>query len=398
MKRMKILLLQDAEWRKKGPHQQHHLMELLSLQGHEIRVIGFDQLWQEEDHSFYSRRLFVSDVCRFYEGAKVSFIRPSFIKIPLLDYISFLLTSRSEINEQVSEFDPDVIIGFSSILTNYWGLKVAKKMKIPYLYYCYDNPSSLLVPKPFVSTAEHIVIKIMKNSDYILTINKALNDYVISLGTDPDITKVLPQGVDMGRFNCDETQRKEIRSMYNVDENDVLLFFMGWLYTFSGLREIIVDINKIRNTHPHIKIMIVGFGEDENYLKDLVESLDIADRVIMTGKKSYDEIPNLISAADICLLSAHNDEVIRDIVPIKLYEYMAMHKPIIATKLPGVYKEFGENNGIIFVDNPEDVVETVLSLDDNIIRKTTMEGTNYIKDYDWDDIVINFEKILRDLL
>jgi hypothetical protein len=50
---MKILLLQDAEWRKKGPHQQHHLMELLSLRGHEIMVIGFDQLWREEYGGFF---------------------------------------------------------------------------------------------------------------------------------------------------------------------------------------------------------------------------------------------------------------------------------------------------------------------------------------------------------
>jgi glycosyltransferase involved in cell wall biosynthesis len=395
---MRILLLQDAEWRKKGPHQQHHLMELLSLKGHEILVIGFDQLWKDEKGSIYSKKVNVANVCRFYKNAKVSFIRPAFIRIPLLDYASFLFSSRAEIYKQISEFNPDIIIGFSSILSNYWGLKAAKKFKIPYLYYCYDNPSSLLVPKPFVSTAEYITVKIMKESDRVLTINKALNDYVISLGTNPSITEVLPQGVDMERFKISKSKRKDVRLKYGISDKNTLLFWMGWLYTFSGLKEIIVNMHENKDVYRNIKLLIVGYGEDEEVIRNLIKSLNIGDQVIMTGQKPYEEIPELISASDICLLPAHNDKIIRDIVPIKLYEYLAMYKPIITTKLPGVVKEFGENNGIIYVDAPENVLETVLNMDNEILKKIRLNAKNYIKDYDWDNIISDFEDILNDMI
>ncbi|MCK4733720.1 MAG: glycosyltransferase, partial [Methanophagales archaeon] len=53
---------------------------------------------------------------------------------------------------------------------------------------------------------------------------------------------------------------------------------------------------------------------------------------------------------------AIDDEKTRDIVPIKFYEYMAMGKPVITTKLPGVMTEFGEDHGVIYVDNPEDAL------------------------------------------
>jgi glycosyltransferase involved in cell wall biosynthesis len=43
----------------------------------------------------------------------------------------------------------------------------------------------------------------------------------------------------------------------------------------------------------------------------------------------------------------------RDIVLIKLYEYMAMGKPVITTKLPGVMQEFGEDHGVVYVDKME---------------------------------------------
>jgi C1A family cysteine protease len=50
-KYMRILAVQDADWIKKGPHQQHHLLEGLSTRGHEICVVGYDQLWKNEKKS-----------------------------------------------------------------------------------------------------------------------------------------------------------------------------------------------------------------------------------------------------------------------------------------------------------------------------------------------------------
>lgn len=395
---MKILLLQDAEWRKKGPHQQHHLMELMSLRGHEIRVICFDQLWKEDKSSLYSKRLCMPEVCRFYEGAKVSYIRPAFIRFQLLDYISLLFSSKKEISKQVHEFNPDIIIGFSSILTNYWGIKIAKKLKIPYLYYCYDNPSMLNVPKPFISLAESIVVHIMEESDKVLTINKALNDYVIDLGANPLTTNVLPQGVDLERFKTSEIKRRTVRDKYNVSDDDILLFFMGWLYTFSGLKEVILDIHKYRDIYPQIKLMIVGYGDDYENLKNLIQSLKLEHRVMMTGQKPYSEIPELIAAADICLLPAHNDDIIRDIVPIKIYEYLAMHKPIISTKLPGMIREIGQNNGVIFVDSPENVINTIVHLSKEDIISIQTDAMKFIDDYDWGRIITQFERVLSGMI
>ena len=71
-------------------------------------------------------------------------------------------------------------------------------------------------------------------------------------------------------------------------------------------------------------------------------------QVILTGKQPYECIPKFLAAADICLLPAYpTEKIIQDIVPIKMYEYMAMGKPVITTKLPGVMKEFGEDRGVI---------------------------------------------------
>lgn len=391
---MKILLLQDAEWRKKGPHQQHHLMELMSLRGHEIMVIGFDQYWKDEKDGFISGRVEINDVCRFYEGAKVKYIRPTFIKIPILDYISFLFSSRQEIKKQIEKFKPDVIIGFSSILSNYWGMIFAKKNKIPYVYYWYDIVHILNVPKPFGPLAKIIEKRIIKNSDKIMVINEVLKDYIINFGANPQITEVIPGGVDFEKFNPSKIDSKYFKSKYGFSDDDVVLFFMGWLYHFSGLKEVINGISLIKDKHPNIKLLIVGRGDTYFELKELVKTHKLEETVIMTGEMPYDEIPRLIASANICLLPAYNNEVMRDIVPIKIYEYLAMNKPVIATKLPGVMKEFGHGNGVLYVNGPNDVINKVINMDEKDIRINEQNAKNFISNYNWDVIVEDFEKLL----
>ena len=98
-----------------------------------------------------------------------------------------------------------------------------------------------------------------------------------------------------------------------------------------------------KGDHPNLKLMIVGDGDGYQELQDIVEKNDSSSKVILAGLKSYSEIPELVQASDICILPAYPDEkIMQDIVPIKIYEYMAMCKPVITTKLPGIMMEFGE--------------------------------------------------------
>lgn len=391
---MKILVVQDADWTKKGPHQQHHLMEILSRHGNEVLVIGFDQLWKGK--GFLSKREITYDISRFYEGAKITFLKPSFVKIPLLDYASFLITSRKEIKKYVDEFEPDIIVGFTSVLSNYWGVHYAKKNNIPFVYYWTDVIHTLIPFKSLQPLAKSIEKRIIKESSSILAINDVLKDHVIDLGAEESITNVIPAGIDFSRFDPLNTDQNYFREVYGILKDDILLFFMGWIYKFSGLKEIILELSKVKD-NSNIKLMIVGEGDSYLELKSLVKKLGMENTVIMTGQMPYSNIPQLIASANICLLPAYNNEVMKDIVPIKMYEYLAMYKPVISTKLPGVMKEFGENNGVIYADKPESVLDIVLNLTKEDIELNKLRAKNFIKDYDWRVISTAFENYLNDI-
>jgi len=205
----------------------------------------------------------------------------------------------------------------------------------------------------------------------------------------------VPGGIDFNRFNLQAINTSATRERYGIAKNDLVLFFMGWIYNFSGLKEIVLDMAVLREKYPHLKLLVVGEGEYYPELKRIVETHAMSDRVILTGKKPYEDIPGLIGAADICLLPAYNNEIMNDIVPIKMYEYLAMHKPVIATRLPGIMLEFGTSNGVRYVNTPNDVIPHILSLSDDEIHTLSGEAKNFIQQYSWDTIVENFESIVH---
>lgn len=373
-------------------------MELMSKRGHEILVIGFDQLWKDEKFSIISKRIDNINVNRFYSGASIHYIRPAFIKIPILDYISFSFSSFFEIRKNIKQFKPDVIIGFSSVISNYWGAILAKRKTIPYTYYWYDIVHVLNIPKPFGPVAIFLEKEIIKKSNIIFTINKGLTDSLIELNADSHLIHVVPGGIDFNRFDLLKVNPLAIREKYGISKDDLVLFFMGWIYDFSGLKEIVLDMVNNKERTPHLKLLIVGEGDYYPELKNIVQSNTITDRVILTGKRPYDEIPGLIGAADICLLPVYNNEIMRDIVPIKMYEYLAMHKPVIATRLPGIFLEFGMSNGVMYVNTPYDIVNKVLSLSEYEINQSSVEAKNFIENYSWDKIIDHFENILDKML
>src|SRR2546430_12736375 len=88
----------------------------------------------------------------------------------------------------------------------------------------------------------------------------------------------------------------------------------------------------------------------------------------------------------------------RTIVPIKMYEYLAAGKPVIATKLPGLFREFGEGHGVVYVDTPRDVVAKAKELArDGNLRHIGEQGRVFVSGNDWRSITDTFEAMLTNL-
>jgi glycosyltransferase involved in cell wall biosynthesis len=325
-------------------------------------------------------------------------IRPPILKIPILDYVSMLFNYRQEINRQIQEFKPD-LIWRNDILTTFLAFRAGKKNNIPLLFYSIDIDYRLVPYRFLQPLGKWIESWNIRHADLVLSINEGLREYTIRMGALREKTDVIRAGIDLKLFDPAKVDGSNIREKFGIGKDDIILFFMGWLYHFSGLKEVAIELAKVKNKWPNIKLFIVGDGDAYEDLKKIREDYHLGQQMILAGKQPYDLLPKMIAATDICLLPAYDNEIMRDIVPIKMYEYMAMGKPVVSTRLHGVMKEFGEGNGILFVDNPHDVLSEVIRLKNS--KQIESEGWNarkFVENNSWKDITDNFEIKIREII
>jgi glycosyltransferase involved in cell wall biosynthesis len=99
--------------------------------------------------------------------------------------------------------------------------------------------------------------------------------------------------------------------------------------------------NIVLHKIPAVRFMIVGEGFLAGYLRNLTYQLGIEDKVIFTGAVDHDQIPYYIAAADICVASFRDTKVTRCKSPLKIVEYLASGKPVVASLVGEVRKMVG---------------------------------------------------------
>jgi glycosyltransferase involved in cell wall biosynthesis len=395
---MRILIVQDTDWIRRNPYQQVHIAERMVQRGHDIRVIDYEILWQTEGKKELLSQREIFQVSRIFPDVKIPVIRPRLLKIPVLDYVSMLFTYSREIERQIREFQPDIMMG-NDILTTYLAFRAARRHQIPTLFYSIDIDYQLIPQKFLQPIGKYIESWNIRHSDLVLSINEGLREYTIRMGAVREKTDVIRAGIDLEKYDPEKVQGDEIRRYYGIGKEDTVLFFMGWLYHFSGLQEVATSLAHIKDQYPNLKFLIVGDGDVFEDLKKLRQELHLEDRMILAGKQPFNKVPEFIAAADICLLPAHDNEIMHDIVPIKMYEYMAMGKPIVATRLYGVMTEFGEGNGLNYCDNPKQCMKTVLDMiDRKMLNYEGEKARRFVKGNSWNDITDLFEKTVEVLI
>lgn len=393
---MKILFVQETDWITRNPIDQHHIAERLSIKGHDFRVIDYDIGWRTEKKGFWAKRQIFPNVTKVHKEATITVIRPGIIHLPLIDYFSLALSMRREIRRQIEEFSPDIIIGLGGIYSYIAG-RLAKSYHISFINYWVDIHHRLVRAKIFQFIGWAIEYRTVRLADRVVVVNENLRNYITKLGVVKDKINLLSTGVDIERFdpNIDGTP---VRDMFGIKKTDIVLLFSGWLFKFSGLKEVALKL--ANNDNENIKMIIVGQGEAYGDLIKIQQEYNLDKKLILTGKKKYDDIPRLIAASDICILPAHaNEKIMKDIVPIKLYEYAAMRKPIIATKLLGVMARFGNDNGVLYVDKAEEVIDKAIELaSSGNIKDIGAKARKFAENYSWDVIVGKFETIMLEVI
>ncbi|MFX0091918.1 MAG: glycosyltransferase [Candidatus Hodarchaeota archaeon] len=391
MKKIKILYIQETDWLKRGPHQQHHVLERLS-KNTKVVVMDYDLLWKNEPYSIISPRKIRKSPSKTSDACNIFLIRPRIIKAPVLDYLSMIITYSIEIYKVIKTYRPDVVIG-AGMLAISLAKFIASQKRIPFFLLTIDKMHTLIPTKFFQLLGFALESRLIKSADHNIVINEQLKAYTIRMGAKNGKVTVIRAGVDLSRFNPDQSVRDVMRKKLGYTEKDRILFFMGWFYRFSGLKEVLEELATNKNNN--IKVCLVGKGDLLEVLNSLIKKFSLENEVKIVNWVDYTEIPSYLSVADVCLLPAYRNKTMNEIVPIKLYEYLAMEKPVITTELRGIMSEFGSDSGVLYCANSRKVFKRATDLTNEEIIELGKKGRKFIEENcDWNQLIKMFERVL----
>lgn len=398
---MNILVLQETDWLTRGPHTQHHIFETLSLKPSiNIQVLDYDMDNIMRSNSIFIKKHVYMNIHRAVQDSHVEIIRTSHLKVVFLRRFSSLITNFFQILKIIRNNKPDLIVGFS-ITNGMIGLIYSKIFKIPFIFF-YIDILHQLVPLLYAQGLARISCQILlKNANQVLVHTKFQQRYVINEGSKPERVMVLPDGITLKNTEVDIHKFENLKIKFSITEDDFVIFFMGYLYDFAGLKEIIDYYNNdVSSGKIKLKFVILGDGGIYDSLKNYIKKIG-ANWVILAGRVPFFEIAEYIQLADLCLLSFRINDVTKEIVPIKIFEYMAMKKPVLSNSLPAVVLELKNKSDVIFSKNLDDLIKKIGDLisEKHELRQLGLQGYEFVKkNYAWPILINRFKKILIDVM
>lgn len=180
-----------------------------------------------------------------------------------------------------------------------------------------------------------------------------------ALQTPPDKIVVLPNGVDVSKFQFkfDEVERQAFRSNYAAPDEKIL-FFVGRMVREKGAHVLLEALPKVRVVHPNVKLLIVGGGY-RDHLVQLASWLGISQHVYFTGFVPDDVLLRIYRIADVAVFPS-----LYEPFGIVALEAMAAKIPVVVSDAGGL-KEMVEHSvtGIVtWLNNSDSLAWGILQV------------------------------------
>jgi len=407
MKKLKILILTQYYPPEVGAPQNrlHELALRLIEKGFEIEILTAMPNYPEmEIHSYYKNKYYLFEK---FDGISIhrTFIYVSKSKkiIPrLINYFSFVFSSLwfglIKINNKdilICE-SPPLFLGISAYFLS--RIKKARLiMNISDLWPESAEKLGLVKNKFFLKTAEKLELFLYRKS-WIVTgqTNGIINDINRRL---PLVkTFWLPNGVDLAYYN----PQNEVTSWRKTNafiDTDFIILYAGIIGYAQGL-DVILNAASILKNEAKIKWILVGAGPEKERLLSIKTTLNLKN-IFFFDSVSKKEMPSIVAAADVAVIPLKRLELFKGAIPSKIFECLAMKKPILLG-VEGEAKDLFINNGRCGLSfTPEDanaLAEAAVSLSNqpDLVKKFGEQARNYVSEvFDRDKIATGLSQYLK---
>lgn len=390
-----------------GLQRAGHEVTLLALQGRQVLCTKDLQVFKNDKlQSSHIGQLRLSGTALFkrFEGA----IRrlQSALHFPYLAlFDSYRMAEAGSIN--LKGFD---LIHERFNLLALGGAWASRKLGIPFVL---EVNADLLEQRKFKGIPERGLRRLFavwatrmcfNTAAKIICISPGLKDHLSSTWNIEDgKLVVLPCAADVDAFGHNlnaESVRRGLRLT-----NEPVVIWVGGFYPWHDLDLLLNSFTLVLQRHPSAKLVLVGDGQTRPSVERMIQKNGLQQSVILTGAIAHIDVPDMVSIADVAVVPSASVPASRGGTgtPLKLFEYMAAGKAIVATALNEAVEviQDGQNGLLVEAGDVNGFAESMLTLLNNPAERVRL-GQNArqqaIELYSWEKYTRRLEEIYLKVL
>jgi glycosyltransferase involved in cell wall biosynthesis len=271
------------------------------------------------------------------EGVRVvrvwTYLAPNAGTLPrIVNYLSYLV---SAVIASIRLSRPDVVVATSPQFFCGWaGVLVSRLKRVPFVLEIRDIwPESIeavgaMRNRPLLRLLEWLEIRMYRAADRIVAVGNGYRQKILEKVDIPDRVSVVTNGVDLERFVPTDPDQRFLH-VWDL-ENKFVCSYIGTIGMAHGLEVVLEAARMLRDKgRSDIAFCLVGDGAVRQRLQEEVERDGLQQSVVFTGMLPKEDMPRVLASSDACLIHLRKCELFGTVIPSKLFETMAMGRPII---------------------------------------------------------------------
>ncbi len=231
-----------------------------------------------------------------------------------------------------------------------------------------------------------------------ITVTASLRDRLLRLGVPADDVGLVVNSPSLARFDGSAHPRRPFR-----EDGRLRLVYTGSLTPTYEMDVAVRAVAVIAERRPDLDVAldIYGSGDTEPALRALAADLGVAARIAFHGRVPIDAVPARIAAADIGIAPTRLDRFTGMSLSGKVFEYGAMGKPVVATRLPMVEATFPPGSVSTYsAGDPASMADAIIALaDDPIAREAAVAQTGQVvRERSWEHESVGYLALIERLI
>ena len=271
----------------------------------------------------------------FYRSGEIKTYR-----LPLIGEL-WLMHVLSRRIRNVAQFEkPDIIHAHSPILNGIPALWAGRKLGIPVVYEIRAFWEDAAVDQGSCKEwgwryrlTRAIETWVCKRVDQVAILCNGLKNDLIRRGIPAEKITPVFNGVNPDNFQLCSPDAEYLRE-WNLSDKKVI-GFIGSFYRYEGLDLLVKAFARVAEKDPDVVLLLVGGGEVEQELKQLISQFGMTGQVVMPGRVPHERVPGVYAMIDILAYPRYSMRLTELVTPLKPLEAMAMGKVLVASDVGG---------------------------------------------------------------